>query len=138
MPRRLSAAFRAPLAERNHQPFVSGADPVLHRLIGDAAEVPILKALLRISDAVLSSDYVLLRSWPAKSLAAERHRRLSDPQRDVLIIDESGNRGSGFGCTVRLHGRFDWQPPQAGPPMRMLRTSIPRSQGSSGALTCLR
>lgn len=57
MPRRLSAAFRAPLAERNHQPFVSGADPVLHRLIGDAAEVPILKALLRISDAVLSSDY---------------------------------------------------------------------------------
>ncbi|MDA2892149.1 sensor domain-containing diguanylate cyclase [Mycolicibacterium sp. BiH015] len=53
----MSAAFRAPLAERSHQPFVSGADPVLHRLIGDAAEVPILKALLRISDAVLSSDY---------------------------------------------------------------------------------
>ncbi|WP_327164539.1 sensor domain-containing diguanylate cyclase [Mycolicibacterium iranicum] len=94
----MSAAFRAPLAERNHQPFVSGADPILHRLIGDAAEVPILKALLRISDAVLSSDYFdevleviaeqALIALGAASVSISRWEREGDILRTLINVGD--------------------------------------------------
>ena len=57
MPRRLNDAFRAPNNERVHLSSTGGHLPALHDLLGDAADVPVLVTLLRISDAVLRSDY---------------------------------------------------------------------------------
>ncbi|MEH3140796.1 MAG: sensor domain-containing diguanylate cyclase [Mycobacterium kyogaense] len=45
------------MSERVHLLGAGGPAPALHNLIGDAADVPVLVALLRISDAVLRSDY---------------------------------------------------------------------------------
>lgn len=57
MPRRLNDAFRASVGERTHLTSAAGHPPALYGLIGDAADVPVMMALLRISDAVLRSDY---------------------------------------------------------------------------------